>query len=378
MEIKDIPNIQANTRKTPLITRITEYMNKDIQLGSTKISDSIKHHFYHELSMLLGAGLDIKKSLETIVDEQKKEKHKDIFQAITTAVIHGKSLHSALQGSGYFSAHEYYTIQIGEETGTLAKVLEQLYTYYDKKITQKRQVVGALMYPAIVLGVAILAVLFFMTFLIPMFMDIFARFDADLPALTQFIVSVSDFLSHNLLYICISFSIIGGIFYINRKNQKLQLILANILLHIPYCKTLIQLIQLSKFTQVLSLLIASNIPLSRSLFLIKQMTSFLHFKNIIEQIENDVLHGELLYEAMQKHSFFPKRMIYLVRTGEEVNKLEAIFSQLHSQYSNELEHKTSLMSSVLEPLLIIFVGIIVAIILIAMYLPMFQLGTTIY
>jgi type IV pilus assembly protein PilC len=380
MEIKKIP-IPPATRKQKeedVMSKITDFLQKDIQLGRPKMQDKIKLYFYHELSMLLSAGLDLKKSLETIVDEQNKEKTKLVFERILTNVIHGMSLSSALEKEEYFSPHEYYTIQIGEETGRLSEVLHQLYVYYDKKIKQRRQVIGALSYPLIVLGVAILAVVFFMTFLIPMFMDIFSRFNAELPALTQFVVYVSSFLRSYTIYIVLAIFGIVILFIANKNNQKFQLQLATFFLKIPYCNSLIQLIQISRFSQILALLLSSNTPLSRALHLSKQMTTFYYFHTILEQVERDVLQGDSLYAAMSKHSFFPKRMIYLIKTGEEVNKLDAIFLQLHDQYSNELEHKTGIMGTILEPLLIIFVGVLVAVILISMYLPMFKLGTTIY
>lgn len=380
MEIKHIPHsiVSSNTKQKDVMTKITEILQKDIQIGKPKMQDKIKLYFYHELSMLLSAGLDLKKSLETIVDEQNKEKTKIVFERILKNVIHGMSLSGALEKEEFFSPHEYFTIQIGEETGKLAEVLHQLYVYYDKKIKQRRQVIGALSYPLIVLGVAILAVVFFMTFLIPMFMDIFTRFNAELPALTQIVVNVSVFLRTYTIFIVLGIIAIVIIFISNRNNNAFQMKLATIILKIPYCNTLIQLIHISRFSQTLALLISSNTPLSRALYLSKQMTTFHYFRSILEQVEQDVLRGDSLYIAMSKHTFFPKRMIYLVKTGEEVNKLDAIFLQLHDQYSNELEHKTSIMGTILEPLLIIFVGVLVAVILISMYLPMFKLGTTIY
>lgn len=378
MEIKDLSYNTPAEKTQSSIANLLSFMNKDIHIGGKTIPDKIKLYFYQELSMLLGAGLDIKKSLETIVEEQKKETYKNAFEHITQKVIQGMSLSKALESENGFSPYEYYTIQIGEETGKLADVLAQLSQFYDKKIQQRRKVVGALSYPIIVLGIAIVAVIFFLTFLIPMFMDVFTRFDADLPALTQFVVNISNSFSNNALTIVIVLLLIISLFIIKRKSEKMQLIFAKIILKIPYFNNLVQLSHLATFSQTLQLLIGANTPLSRALFLCKQMTSFKYFQNILDDVEQNVLHGELLHRALQKHTFFPKRMVYLVKTGEEINKLEEIFAQLNTQYSKELEHKTSLMSTVLEPLLIIFVGALVAVILIAMYLPMFELGSAIY
>lgn len=376
MDIPQIPSRAAQKRKKQVFEQITTFMQQDIRFGTAQLSDTMKLHLYHELSILLSAGLDLKKSLETIVEEQKKEKIRLVFQTITTQVIHGKPLSEAMKDQGLFSMHEYYTVQIGEETGQLSHVLHQLYVYYDKKIKQKRQVIGALSYPLIVLGVAILAVLFFMNYLIPMFIDIFSRFDAELPKLTQYIIQVSRFFRAHTLTIFVSIIGVCITAMIYRNNTHYKRFIAKLVLHIPYVNTLVKTVHISRFCQTMSLLLSSHIPLSRALDMSKHMTGFIVFQDILRHVEDDVLHGSSLFSAIQKHSFFPTRMVYILKTGEEINKLDIIFEQLHTQYTDELEHKTALMNTVLEPLLIVTVGVLVAIILIAMYLPMFTLGTS--
>jgi len=126
------------------------------------------------------------------------------------------------------------------------------------------------------------------------------------------------------------------------------------------------------------LLLGAKTPMIRSLQLVKKMIGFYPFEQAMEIMESDIMHGKLLHQSMSQFSFFDTRIISLVRVAEEVNQLEVIFTRLNTQYNDELEHKISMLSSLLEPVMIIIVGMLVAVILIAMYLPLFQLSSTVY
>ena len=138
------------------------------------------------------------------------------------------------------------------------------------------------------------------------------------------------------------------------------------------------MIYFERFSQSLALLISSKTPLLNAIQLVKNMIVFYPYVKALNVIEKDIMQGMQLNESMSKFPLFDKRVISLIKVAEEVNQLDTIFQKLSKQYSEELEHKLSILSSLLEPVLIIFVGLIVGIILIAMYLPMFQLSTSIY
>jgi len=128
-----------------------DFLNKDIQFGSGQIGDKKKEWFYAELNILLSAGVDIKTALELIAEGQTKKKDEELFSGIKNEIINGESLSDALHHTGKFSAHEYYSIRIGEQSGKISEVLQDLSRFFAKKIAQKRQIVNALSYPAIVM-----------------------------------------------------------------------------------------------------------------------------------------------------------------------------------------------------------------------------------
>ena len=380
INIKDI-NKSKKVRKEPINkdNKINfDWLNKDIALFSSNLSDKKKERFFSELSILLSSGIDIKTALEIIVDEQERAIDKTLFEQITNEVLNGKSLSEAISDSRKFSSYDFFNLKIGEKSGHVNDVLIELGRYYSKKIKQKRQLINAFTYPVLVLITALAAVMFMMNFMVPMFVDIFSRSNRELPYLTKIIVKISDFFSDYILYFLLVILMLGIATYFLKNNRVYRKISSQILLKLPLFGKIVKMIYLERFFQSLALLTRSKVVLLQSIQLVKNMIRFYPFEESLTVIEDDILHGKLLNESMMNFSLFDKRIISLVKVGEEVNRLDEIFERLSKQYSEELEHQISLLSSLLEPILIIFIGVLVAVILIAMYLPMFQMGSSLY
>lgn len=356
--------------------KISEILNKDINFFGNQFGDKKKERFYSQLNILLSAGVDIKTSLELIEDEQNKIKDKQLFKEIKEKVIGGSSLSEAIRQSNKFSPYEFYSLQIGEETGKTMQVLIELADYYVKKIKQKRQFINAISYPCVVLAVAFGAVFFMLKFMVPMFADIFKRFGGELPYLTKVIIQISDVISDYYLYL---FLLIAGVVifaFSQRKEEWFRQMSSSFVLKIPVMGDIIAKVYLARFCQSMSLLISSKIPILKAISLVEQMVSFYPIEISLKKIHENILRGESLYSSLSSFSIYDKRMISLLKVGEEVNQLDTIFGKLAKQYSDEVEHKTSLIGSLIEPVMIIFLGIVVGIILVAMYLPLFQLSSS--
>jgi type IV pilus assembly protein PilC len=293
-------------------------------------------------------------------------------------VLEGESLSDAMEKSGNFTPYEFYSIKIGEESGKMNDVLKDLGIYFTKKIKQRKQFTSALTYPTLVLVTAILAVLFMMNFIVPMFVDVFKRFKGDLPALTKAVVTISEWFTSYIGLILLIFVTLVIVLYILRKKEWYQRISSTILLKLPLIGALIHKIYLARFCQSMALLIGSKTPMLKAIQLVKNMIDFYPYHKALTIIENDILYGKPLYESMEQFEIFDRRTISLTKVAEEINQLDVVFSKLNEQYSDELEHRIGMLSSLLEPAMIIFVGLLVGIILIAMYMPMFQLGTSMY
>lgn len=354
---------------------IDALLKKEIIIFNKQFSNKTKEDFYSELSVLLNAGITLKQALELIVNSQKNKKTKAILEAILKAIIEGQSFSYAIQVHKEFSDYEYHSIKIGEETGTTSRIAQQLSAFYSKKNEQKRQLINALTYPAIILTTAMLVVIFMLQFVVPMFQDIFKQQNVELPGITLFIVNLSNMIQDYgwlIILIIVSLVVINAMI---RKKMWYRRIKDNLLLKIPFVGKFIKTVYLSQFTQSMMLLTASKVPIVDSINLVKKMIDFHPLTNALESVEKEIMQGKALSDALQKHDLFDDRMITLVKVSEETNQTEYIFEKLNSLYNTKVQNSSKMLSTLLEPFIILFIGAFVGFILIAMYLPMFKLSS---
>jgi type II secretory pathway component PulF len=366
----------ANTKRTGG-SNIEQLLKKEINLFGTGFSNKKKQAFYLELGVLLKAGITIKEAITLIIESLKKQKDKVLFENILHDVINGKPFSEALYASKQFSEYEYYSIKIGEETGTAARVSRELGVFYERKNEQKRIVVAALTYPGIVFSTAILVVFFMLSYVVPMFEGIFKQNKMELPMLTRAIMKMSAFTqSYGLLiFVAILTLVFAGRFF--KDNEVYRKTLHYLLLKIPVLGPFTAKVYLAQFTQAVTLLTTSKVPMLNSIQMVRKMIQFVPLQDDLLIVENNILQGGSLSESLKQTRLFDSRIISLVKVAEETNQTEYVFNQLNEQYTQEVIQKSKILSTVLEPIIILFVGILVAVLLIAMYLPMFQLSSAI-
>lgn len=355
---------------------IFKLLNTDISLGKKRNVEKKKLEFYNEMSALLGAGVDIKDALEIVKAGMGKGPFSIILNGIYNKVIEGNSLSEALQSSSSFSRYETESVKIGEESGFIEKVFNELSVFYQKRADQKRKISGALTYPILVLMTAIGAVFVMMRMVVPMFEDVFKRFNNELPALTKRIISISHWLGQNIWVLFIGFVVLLFLIRVFRKKDWFRKYWHIFLLRIPFFGDLTRKMFLARFCTSMELLMSSQTPIVTSMELVRGMISYYPLEFALKQMEADVISGIPLYKSMQQFPVFDQKMMSMIRVGEEVNQLSSMFAKLRELYEKEVDHRTSIMGSVLEPLIIILVGAFVGFILIAMYLPMFKMSSS--
>lgn len=353
----------------------TSFLKKEIILFNKPFSSKIKEDFYTELSVLLKAGITLKDALELLENSQKKKQNKEVLHLISHGIISGQSLSEAIHKQKPFTDYEYYSLKIGEETGTLAQVSEQLGSFFERKNEQRRNLISALTYPIIILSTAVLVVVFMLNFVVPMFQDIFKQQNVELPAITKFIINLSEFIKgYGWFMFLLLMAIIASRALLNKK-QWYKRTKDNLILKIPFIGNFVKTVYLSQFTQAVSLLTASKVPVVNSIQLVKQMINFYPLQNALESVEQEILKGSSLSKSLSQHKLFDDKMIALVKVAEETNQTEFIFDRLNMQYNTQVQQQSKLLSTIMEPLIILFVGVLVGVILIAMYLPMFKLSS---
>lgn len=373
----NLNNIPVSTSQKTTGSEIERLLKTEIVLFGGGFTNKKKQSFYLELAVLLKAGITIKEALTLIIESFKKKSDKEMLEKILHQVVNGKSFSEAIHSSKYFSEYEYFSLKIGEETGTTARVCKELGVFYERKNEQKRIVIAALTYPSIVLSTAVLVVIFMLSYVVPMFQDIFKQNNMELPMLTRLIIKMSGFTKSygSVFFLLIVAFVFTSRFF--RNNYQYKKNLHYLLLKTPVFGPFITKVYLAQFTQAVALLTASKVPILNSIQMVRKMIQFVPLQDSLQKVENHILKGGSLSESLKGNKLFDNRIISLVKVAEETNQTEYVFNQLNEQFNQEVVQQSKIMATVLEPLIIVFVGVLVAVLLVAMYLPMFQLSSAI-
>lgn len=336
-----------------------------------KISAEIITCFFSQLATLLSAGLPLIQSLNLLIHSEANIHFKNLLISIKTTIEAGKTFYGALQSHkkhiDYLSCQLIY---IGEQTGTLDKILLQLTKNREKSTLLKKQLQQALLYPAFIIFTAIITLLIMMIFVVPHFAELFQSMHHTLPFFTRVII----FISRIMPKILACFLLLVSIFFIYyKKNPNLKTKLANFLLKVP----LFQNILLTHFTQNLSLALHAGIPLNEALQFILPLLKYSHYQTAIQRLQASVKSGQQLHLAMHKENIFPKRLVQMIRVGEESGQLDHMLDKISQMLQAETDHFIAHFRILLEPLIIAILGVLIGSIVIGMYLPIFKLGTII-
>ena len=371
-----LKNIEASKKERSNSFDLDLWLKKEIRFGNS-FSNKQKEAFYVELHVLLDAGLPLKEGLSLLAEEQKKQKDKKLLQTLIKEIVDGKNFSESIKNQAPFTPYEYYSIQIGEQSGSLLNVTKELGAFFKRKNQQRRTVISALTYPVVVLSTAFFAILFMLQFVVPMFADIFKQNKVELPWITTKIIQVS-YAFRNYWWLILVFLLVFMVLHVLLKNKIwVQKYTAILILKLPFVGEFVRKVKIAQFTQAITLLTSAKVPLLNGIQLTRKMIRFYPLEVALEKIEQDVLQGKSLHLAMNSYAIFDKKMISLIKVAEETNQNETIFKRLSEQYNHEIEHKSNLLSTAIEPFIILVLGAIVAVILIAIYLPMFKLSTVI-
>lgn len=355
--------------------RLSALMSKDFSFGGEGLDHAFKEQFYSDLHVLISSGLDLRSTLDLVAKEAKEGKAKDTLQRIRKEVSAGRAFSTVLEDVSGFTEYEVHSLRIGEETGAIAEVLENLSNDFRDRIKLRRELITAFSYPIMVSVIAILAVAFMMTFVVPLFSDLFQRTGQELPWLTRQVVALSDFVSSFWWLLLLFLIVVGMSLMMVRKHPPFRSKLDYVLIRIPLLGPVLRESVMARFTGSLSFMLRSNVNLLRSLKLSADMTGFAPLMDGVKRMEEGLIRGENLTELVSRESLFDSRFAALVKVGEEVNQLGRVFTHLSDQYSGQIQRRTKMLSTFLEPLMIAFLGILVGTILVAMYLPLFEMNT---
>lgn len=340
-----------------------------------KVSNKEIVEFVRIMSLLLYARLSILEAMQIIEKQTKNEKFKIIIKNIITDIKKGISLSKSFaKYPDYFNQIFIANLKVGEETGQLAEIMSDFSVYLEKIYNLKRKIKQAIRYPMLVLTVAIGVVIFMLIFIIPSFESLFFTSGAELPPITELLMNSSVLLIDNYpLLILLFVSLIFLMYYGASSDAFKQKYWDQFILKIPLVSSLYKNNLIARFSLSMATLLKSKVQLLDSLKISKNISANSVFRKQIEKIIQRIIKGDMFSNISGNNEILDITFIKLLAVGEESSELDKVFSIMTEYYNSEFDNQLEGLTSLLEPFLIILVGILVAFILIGLYLPMFEI-----
>jgi type IV pilus assembly protein PilC len=335
--------------------------------------------FTRQLATMMKAGVPLIQSFDIVARGSTNPRMTRMLTDIRSDVETGTSLSAAFRKHPlYFDSLYCNLVEAGEAGGILEQLLERLAVYQEKTMAIKNKIKSALIYPVAVLVVAFVVVAVIMIFVIPAFKDVFKSFGADLPAPTLLVIAMSEFFVN---YWYLIFGVLGGGVYVFfeswKRSPKMQKVMDRMLLRAPIFGDLVMKSSVARWTRTLSTMFAAGVPLVEALDSVGGASGNAVYAEATEQIQKDVSTGSALTTSMQTTGVFPVMVIQMCAIGEESGSLDQMLGKAAEFFEDEVDEAVKGLSSLLEPVIIVFLGTLIGGIVVAMYLPIFKLGAVV-
>src|SRR5262249_24259634 len=367
--------IAALLNRNLLVVSIQERIGKKGRTGGGKVALQDLVIFTRQLATMVDAGLAMVQSLQALAEQCPNKVMRDVIRDVCTRVEGGDSFSEALQKHPKAFSRLYVSmVSAGEKGGLLAEILARLATYLENTARLRKKVKSAMMYPAVVTFVAITITIFLLVKVVPVFGEIFSGFGAKLPAPTQFLIDLSDWLKRNLFFLlpAVGFMIYGWLAYIKTKNGREFWDRTRIKL--PIFGHIAHKICLARFTRTLASLICSGVPILEVLSIVANTCGNVVMEKAIRIAMTDIEKGDGISNALAKHPVFPTMIIRMMTAGEQTGKIDSMLERIADFLDEEIETVLAGLTSLIEPLLIVFLGVVVGGIVICMFLPIFKMS----
>ncbi|MBI4394783.1 MAG: type II secretion system F family protein [Candidatus Omnitrophica bacterium] len=380
-EAANVNDIVAALRQQEyLIIRVTEvkpklalFSRKGTRPGGRIKADELVV-FSRQLATMVEAGVPLVQSLNILSDQVENANLQRIILAIHDEVESGKNLSEALQKhKKVFSPLFVSMVKAGESSGSLEEILDRLASYIEKTSALQKKIRSALVYPTVVAIMAFIITFGMMTWVIPQFANIFASLNAPLPTPTRMLIAFSNFLRTNIL---LFFGTVGGgIFLLNRfvSTKAGRLWFDSLKLRMPIFGPLFLKVAVSKFSRTLSTLVKSGVPILSALEIVGKTSGNRLIEQVIGEVHNSIKEGESISAPLGKKKIFPPMVVRMIAVGEETGELDKMLSKIADFYDIQVDTAVDGLTSMIEPLVIAFLGIVIGGIVIAMFLPILTL-----
>ncbi|RLJ67775.1 type II secretion system F family protein [Sulfurisoma sediminicola] len=347
--------------------------------GGGKVTDKDITLFTRQLATMMKAGVPLLQSFDIVGKGHSNPAVGKLLLSVKTDVETGSSLAAAFRKYPlYFDKLFCNLVAAGEQAGILEQLLDRLATYKEKTQAIKAKIKGALFYPVAIMVVAFLVTAVIMIFVVPAFKEVFKSFGGDLPGPTLVVIAISDYFVANWYVI---FGAVGGaiytFFYTWKRSKAMQIFMDRLALKLPVFGDVILKGTVARWTRTCSTMFAAGVPLVEALDSVGGASGNYVYESATRQIQAEVSSGTSLTVAMQNANVFPNMTIQMVSIGEESGQLDSMLSKVADFYEQEVDDAVASLSSLMEPIIMVFLGGLIGGLVVAMYLPIFKLGAVV-
>jgi len=364
-------------RRAILVTKIAEKTapKMSFKFGG-KVKDKEMAIFTRQFSTMIDAGLPLVQCLNILAEQSESKTLRSVTGQVARHVEAGSTLADALRRHPR-TFDDLFTnlVEVGEAGGILDVVLQRLAAYIEKAAALKRKVKAAMVYPCAIIGVALLVVIFMLTFVIPTFAQMFKDLGADLPLPTKVVMLLSDFVRSYILLIIAG--LIGAAMALRSyyRTEGGRATIDALMLKLPVFGTLVRKVAVARFTRTLGTLVQSGVPILDGLRITARTAGNKVVERAVLQCRAAVTEGKTLADPLRTSGVFPPMVTQMISVGEQTGALDAMLSKIADFYDDEVDTAVSTLTSLLEPIMIVFLGVVVGGLVVAMYLPIFKLVT---
>ncbi len=345
----------------------------EINIGGVPMKEKVV--FMRQMATMVGAGLPLSRSLEIMTQQTENPLFRRVLKNVLDSVQSGKTLADSFrQEEEVFDNITINLIEAGEESGNLEIVLERLATELEEKDALGSKIKSAMIYPAIILVIIVAVLVLMMFVLVPAMADIYDDFDAELPFITRFLMSMSDFFINYWWALVVGGLVlfIGGKFYLDSPGGKRTF--DKLVLKIPVIGDIVAKMQISQFTRILSLLLGSGLSIIKAIELTADSLSNTMFRETLMEAKDEVEKGGPLAIPIARSEYYPLLVSSMVAVGEETGEMDTVLAKVAEYYKSEVDTATGNLSTILEPVFLVVMGVAIGFIALGVYMPMFQLS----
>ena len=371
--------VRADLRRQGVVPTRIKKQSKGMFGGGGTITPGDIAIFMRQLATMLAAGIPLVQSFEIVGAGHENAAMQKLIMAVKADVEGGTALADA------FSKHPLHfddlvvnLVEAGEQAGALETLLDKIATYKEKTEALKKKIKKALTYPAAVLVVAFVVTTILLIFVIPAFEDLFQGFGADLPTFTRMVIELSVFVRAKGVYIAVIIgAAIGTFFYFQKRSRPMRHFLDRMSLKMPIIGPILQKAAIARYARTLATMFAAGVPLVEALESVAGATGNIVYEIGVLKVRDEVSTGQRLQQAMENVDLFPNMVIQMIAVGEESGSLDSMSAKVADFYEEDVDNAVDNLSSLLEPMIMAILGVLVGGLVVAMYLPIFKMGSVI-